>query len=72
MTIRHFSQLVIDGGRAEATPNPVVLGSILKNRLSKPWGKQTSKQHPLWPLQLLSAGSCPVWVPVLTSFKDEL
>jgi len=35
-------------------------------------GKQASKQRPPWPLHhLLPPSSCPVWVPVPTSFGDE-
>ena len=49
------------------TPGLAVLGSTKKSRLSKP-----VSSTPPWPLhQLLSPGSCPAWVPVLTSLDER-
>ena len=71
-----FSQFVIKRGRSQlivsgAIPGLVVLVSKRKQaeqaRASKP-----VKQHPSMPLhQLLPPSSCPVWVPVPTSFGNE-
>ena len=50
----------------------VVLGSIRK-QAEQVRGSKPVSNIPPWPLhQLLPPGSCPVWVPVLTSFSDEL
>ena len=53
-----------------AIPVLVVLGSIRKAEQAM-GSKPVSSTLP-WPLhQLLPPGSCPVEVPVLTSFSDE-
>jgi hypothetical protein len=73
---KEFSQLVIKDGRAHpivggATPGLVVLGSIRKQAEQARGCNPVSSVHP-WPLhQLLPPSSCPVRVPVLSSFGDE-
>jgi hypothetical protein len=60
---------MVDG----AIPGLIVLGSIKKQaEQSKRRSKPVSSTPP-WPLhQSLPLASCPVGVPVLTSFDDEL
>jgi hypothetical protein len=69
-----FSQLVIKRGGSimgGTIPGLVVLGSIRKQAEQARGSKSLSSTSP-WPLhQLLPPSSCPVWVPVLTSFGDE-
>jgi hypothetical protein len=63
-----FSLLVINGGWC----HPWVGGPEFYKKGWENHGKQASKQHPPRAQhQLLPLGSCPVWVPVLTSFSDE-
>jgi hypothetical protein len=71
--VRHFSD---QGERAQpivagAIPRLVVLGSIRK-QAEQTRGSKLVSSIPPWPLhQLLPPSSCPVWVPLLTSFDDE-
>ena len=52
-------------------PGLVVLGSI-KEQAEQARGSKPVSSIPPWPLhQFLPPGSCPVWIPVLTSFDDE-
>jgi hypothetical protein len=54
-----------------AFPGLVVLGSIRKRAEQARGSKPVSSTSP-WPLhQLLPPSSCPVRVPVLTSFSDK-
>ena len=49
----------------------VVLGSI-RRQAERAMDSKPISSTPPWPRhQLLSPGSCPVWVPILTSFDDE-
>ena len=49
----------------------LVLGSI-RRWTEQAMGSKPVNSFPPWPLhQRLPPGSCPVWVPVLTSFSDE-
>jgi hypothetical protein len=50
----------------------VILGSITKQDKQAMASKPVSSTHTRPLHQLLPPGSCPVWVPVLTSFSDEL
>jgi hypothetical protein len=53
-------------------PGLVVLGSIRK-QAEQAMGCKPVSCTPPWPLfQFLPPGSCPAFVPVLTSFNDEL
>ena len=63
-------------GRGGPSPLWVVptlgwLGSIRKMAEHVMRSKPVSSTLPWPPHQLLPPGSCPVWVPVLTSFDDE-
>ena len=61
-------QLTVGGD----TPRLVVLGSIRK-QAEQAMGSKPVSSSPPWPQrQLLPAGSCPVGVCVLTSFRDEM
>ena len=71
-----FSQLVIKGGRAQpildgAIPGLEVLHSIRKQAEQARGSKPVRSTSPWLLHPLLSPSSCPVWVPVLTSFGDE-
>ena len=55
-----------------AIPGLVVLSSVRKQAEQARGSKPVSRPPP-WPLhQLLPPGSCPAWVPVLTSFRAML
>jgi hypothetical protein len=69
-----FSQLVIQRGGSlvgGAIPGLVVLGSIRKQAEQARGSNPVSGTPPLPLYQLLLPSSCPVWVPVLSSFGDE-